>query len=39
LEIAEQVDILIIQDAKQSSQSSSKEKKPKKLAAIISSVK
>jgi hypothetical protein len=37
--MAEQVDILIVQDAGQSSQPFSKEKKPEKLAAATSSVK
>jgi hypothetical protein len=37
--MAEQVDILIVQDARQSSQLSSKEKEPEKLATAISSVK
>jgi hypothetical protein len=37
--MAEQVDISILQDAEQSSQPSSKEKKPEKLAVAISSVK
>jgi hypothetical protein len=37
--MAKQVDISIVQDARQSSQPSSKEKKPEKLAAAIFSVK
>jgi hypothetical protein len=37
--MAEQVDISIVQDAGQSSQLSSKEKKPEKLAVVTSSVK
>jgi hypothetical protein len=37
--MAEQVDILIVQDARQSSQPSSKEKESEKLAAAISSMK
>jgi hypothetical protein len=37
--MAEQVDISIVQDAGQSSQPSSKEKEPKKLAAAIFLVK
>jgi hypothetical protein len=37
--MAEQVDISIVQDAGQSSQPSSKEKKPEKLVVATSSVK
>jgi hypothetical protein len=37
--MAEQVDISIVQDAGQSSQPSSKEKEPEKLAVATSSVK
>jgi hypothetical protein len=37
--MAEQVDMSIIQDARQSSQPSSKEKEPEKLAVVTSSVK
>jgi hypothetical protein len=37
--MAEQVDISIVQDIKQSSQSSSKEKEPEKLAAATFLVK
>jgi hypothetical protein len=39
LKIAEQVDISIVQDARQSSQPFSKEKESEKLAAVTSSVK
>jgi hypothetical protein len=37
--MAKQVDILIVQDAKQSSQPSRKEKEPERLAAATFSVK